>query len=70
MFFLEFYKLTLNKTTNLNEEYFIRKLNKPILKPLERFTSVLSIKEENLENKEENSENILLIITKKGKIKH
>lgn len=57
--------MALNKTTNLNEEYFTRARKgelKPTLQSSEFFTAVLPVKEEF-------AEKFLLIITKKGKIK-
>jgi len=67
LFNLTFYKFTaLNKTTNLNEEYFTRMYKgevKPVLQAQEFFTAVLPVSEEFAQEK------FLLIITKKGKIK-
>ncbi|MEG7978721.1 MAG: hypothetical protein NY202_02175 [Mollicutes bacterium UO1] len=57
--------MALNKTTNLNEEYFtrIRKGElKPTLQAQEFFTAALPVSEQF-------SEKFLLIITQKGKIK-
>ena len=57
--------MALNKTTNLNEEYFMRARKgelKPTLQSQEFFTSALPVSEEFTQQS-------LLIITKKGKIK-
>jgi DNA gyrase/topoisomerase IV subunit A len=57
--------VALNKTTNLNEEYFMRARKgelKPTLQSQEFFTSALPVPEEFTQQS-------LLIITKKGKIK-
>ena len=57
--------MALNKTTNLNEEYFMRARKgelKPTLQSQEFFTSALPVSEEFTQKS-------LLVITKKGKIK-
>jgi len=57
--------VALNKTTNLNEEYFTRSRKgelKPTLQSAEFFTAALSVPEEF-------SKKFLLVITQKGKIK-